>query len=363
MPAFDSTTEWLRGEGNASDVVMSSRVRLARNLAGMPFMGRTTRAQRGEIVRVCQQAIVRAAIGAKVGFADLASIPAMDRALLVERHLISQQLSKGKKVVVGVSEPGGGEDEPRAVAFSFPDERVSIMVNEEDHLRLQVIRSGLELTTALQEAEAVDDRLESMLEYAYSPRFGYLTACPTNVGTGLRLSVMLHLPALKITGNMEKVERAAKDMSLAVRGFYGEGSQAVGDLYQLSNQTTLGKPESVLLSELEQEILPRVIDYERAARRTLAGKRRAELEDQCQRALGTLRHARLMTTEESMQLLSLVRLGVLTQALPGIEARTVNELVLLTQPAHLQKHVGRELGQDERRTARAAMLRQRLGGA
>jgi protein arginine kinase len=225
---------------------------------------------------------------------------------------------------------------------------------------VQVIRSGLELAAALKEASDADDRLEASLDFAYSPRFGYLTACPTNVGTGIRLSVMLHLPALKITGNMEKVERAAKDMSLAVRGFYGEGSQATGDLYQISNQTTLGKPETVLLHELEQEILPRVIDYERAARRTLTTKRRTEFEDQCHRALGTLRSARLMTTEESMQLLSLVRLGALTGVLQGVDVRRVNQLVLLTQPAHLQQALGQTLGQEERRSARASVLRERL---
>jgi protein arginine kinase len=326
-------------------------------------MGRTTREQRAAVMDRCHDAVVRAAIGSMVAWVDLSKAAPFERTLLMERHLISQQLSKGRKVVVGGSESASGEDEPRAVAFSLPEERVSIMVNEEDHLRLQVIRSGLALGEAMQEANAVDDRLESTLDFAYSPRFGYLTACPTNVGTGLRLSVMLHLPGLKMTGNIEKVERAAKDMSLAVRGFYGEGSQAAGDLYQISNQTTLGKPESVLLNELEQEILPRVIDYERAARRTLSTKRRAELEDQSHRALGTLRHARLMTTEESMQLLSAVRLGVVTGVLPDIVPKLVNELILLTQPAHLQQLIGRELGQEERRAARAATLRQRLGGA
>jgi len=364
LPPLESTTEWLRGEGQASDVVMSSRVRLARNIAGLPFMGRTTLEHRVQTMRACHEAVVRAALASTVAWVDLARATPLERTLLMERHLISQQLSKGKRIVVGGGEEGaGGEQEPRAVAFSLPDERVSVMVNEEDHLRVQVIRSGLELGEALKEASAVDDRLEASLDFAYSARFGYLTACPTNVGTGLRLSVMLHLPALKITGNMEKVERAAKDMSLAVRGFYGEGSQAVGDLYQISNQTTLGKPEAVLLQELEQEILPRVIDYERAARRTLTSKRRAEFEDQCWRALGTLRSARLMTTEESMQLLSLVRVGAITGVLRDMDVRRVNELVLLTQPAHLQQFLGKELGQDDRRIARASALRERLGGS
>lgn len=386
LPNLASMTEWLRGEGEAPDVVLSSRVRLARNLASLPFMPRSTRSQREQVLGACHAAIRSANLASAMAWTDLHTASPFERTLLVERHLISQQLGKGKKVGVdnGGSKPAaagegagasieGGEgvgtatgavaaDEPRAVAFSVPDERLSIMVNEEDHLRVQVIRSGLALGTAMTEAHAADDKLEGLLEFAYSPRFGYLTACPTNVGTGMRLSVMLHLPALKMTGNLEKVERAAKDMSLAVRGFYGEGSQAIGDVFQLSNQTTLGKPEGVLLQELEKEIMPRVIDYERAARRSLLSKRRGETEDQVCRALGTLRHARLMGTEESMQLLSLVRMGVVAGLVEGLDVRRVNECMLLTQPAHLQRLAGQEIDQDGRRHLRATMLRERLRG-
>ena len=173
---------------------------------------------------------------------------------------------------------------------------------------------------------------------------------------------MLHLPALRLTGDIEKVKRAATDMTLAVRGFYGEGSEAAGDLYQLSNNTTLGKTEQVLLKELEHQIIPRIIAYERVARRTLLTKRRPELEDQVFRAFGTLTHARLISTEESMQLLSLVRLGVVAGLLPRPDQPTINHLLLLTQPAHLQRAAGRELGQDQRRLVRADFLRSRLIG-
>jgi protein arginine kinase len=351
----ESITEWLRGEGNAGDIVLSSRVRLARNLAAMPFVNKAPRPQRQEILDACRNRILTAEVAPRMVWMDLHHTAPLDRTLLVERHLISQQHARGKQ-----SSGSGSAEEPRGVAISVPDERVSIMVNEEDHVRLQVIRCGLELERVLAEAEAIDDKLEAGLDFAFSPRFGYLTACPTNVGTGLRLSVMMHLPGLRLTGNIDKVKRAAADMSLAVRGFYGEGSEAVGDLYQVSNQTTLGKNERVLLAELEQEIMPRVIEYERAARKILLGKRRADLDDQVFRALGVLTHARLITTEEAMQNLSMLRLGVLTGVLERLEQKQVNQLLLMIQPAHIQRTVGRELDQDQRRAARADLLRQRL---
>jgi protein arginine kinase len=352
---LETPTEWLRGEGESSDVVMSSRVRLARNLAGMPFANKATRGQRQEVLDRCRVHIETCGIQPHIHWTDLHHAEPTIRSLLVERHLISQQHARGKQ-----SSGSGGPDEPRGVAFTLPDERLSIMVNEEDHLRLQMIRCGLDLAKTLEEAVALDDRLEAGLDYAFSPRFGYLTACPTNVGTGVRMSVMLHLPALRLTGNIDKAKRAATDMSLAVRGFYGEGSEAAGDLYQISNQTTLGKPEETLLKELAEQIIPQVVAYERKARHDLLHKRRAELEDQVFRALGVLSNARLMTTEESMQLLSMVRLGCVAGLLPDLDAKVVNQLLLLTQPVHLQRAVGQELDQDQRRSARATLVRARL---
>jgi protein arginine kinase len=357
-PAYEAGTEWLRGEGDAADVVMSSRARLARNLTGFPFVGRAGRAQRRQVLDLCRDRILSCGLGgsgARVMWVDLHDSPPIERTLLVERHLISQQHARGKQ-----ANGSGGTEEPRALAVALPDERLAVMVNEEDHLRLQAIRSGLALGEAWAEVDALDDALESGLEYAYSPRWGYLTACPTNVGTGARFSVMLHLPGLKMTGNIEKVKRAAADMSLAVRGFYGEGSDAAGDFYQISNQTTLGKTEQVLLDGLQREILPRVIEYERAARKTLLTKRRLQLEDQVFRALGALGSARVMTNEEAMQLLSQLRLGVVTGVIPDVDQRIVNQLMLLIQPAHLQRVCGREMDQDARRAARADLIRARL---
>ena len=355
--------EWLRGEGESSDVVMSSRARIARNLAGFPFMTRATNEDRVQVLDLCRRRILcdefkRAAGVERVMWVDLHDADTLERQVLVERHLISRQHARGK-----LSTGKGGADQARGVAIGLPDERVAVMVNEEDQLRIQVIRSGLALGELLEQIDRIDDALEQGLDFAYHPRFGYLTACPTNIGTGIRFSVMLHLPGLKLTGEIERVKRAAEDMSLAVRGFYGEGSEAIGDLYQVSNQTTLGKSEHVLLHELEREIVPRIIDYERHARRTLLEKRRAMIDDKTNRALGVLRTARLLGVEESMQLLSHARLGVLLGLVEGVEQRRINQLILLIQQAHLQRWATRELSQQERRIERAALVRRHLGGA
>jgi protein arginine kinase len=235
------------------------------------------------------------------------------------------------------------------------------MVNEEDHLRIQLIRSGLALSEAWEQIDRFDDQLESRVGYAFHPRKGYLTACPTNVGTGVRVSVMLHLPGLKLTGEIDKARRAAKAMSLAVRGFYGEGSEAAGDLYQISNQTTLGKSEQQILEEFERSIIPDIIRFERQARETLLDRRRPMLEDRVHRALGTLRYARLLNADEAMQLLSQLRLGILMGVVEDVDLRTVAELQLLTQPAHLQRAIGETLDQAQRRRARAKLVRERLG--
>lgn len=345
--------EWLRGEGGHADVVLSSRVRLARNLAGFPFAGRAGEEQRQQIMDLSREAVAQTLAADRLTWLNVHETTPAERTLLVERHLISKQLQRGRAAAVG--------EDPRGAAVSLPAERVSIMVNEEDHLRIQIVRSGLDLKEGLAQAGGIDEKLEGVLDFAYSARLGYLTACPTNVGTGMRMSVMLHLPALKMTGDIEKVKKAASDMCLAVRGFYGEGTEAAGDLYQISNQTTLGKTELMVLAELHEHIIPQVAEYERVARRALLGKRSPVLHDQVHRALGVLRNARLMKVEEAMQHLSLVRLGAVAGLLPEFEPRTINQLMLLVQPAHLQRLLGREMEQDIRAEARATMLRTRLG--
>ena len=349
MKLSDLTThagEWLRGNGPMSEVVISSRIRLARNLAGFPFLTRCSRHQRQAVESHVRKTILETPIAPKTLYVDLESAPEIDRQLLVERHLISK--------------PHAGAEGARGVAVG-ENETVSIMVNEEDHLRLQVLRSGLQLEEAWEQINRIDDLLESKLDYSFHPRFGYLTACPTNIGTGIRVSVMLHLPALKLTGEIEKVFRAAKEMRLAVRGLYGEGTEATGDFYQISNQTTLGKTEEEIISDFRGTVIPKIIDYERHARRTLMDDRTIALDDKISRALGILRSARLMASEETLLLLSHLRMGVNLGRVKDIDIRTINELFLLTQPAHLQKIQGRKLEGDVRRAARADYIRQRLG--
>ncbi|MFG0244807.1 MAG: protein arginine kinase [Phycisphaerales bacterium JB052] len=357
--AFTNNAEWLKGAGDASDVVMSSRVRLARNIAGFPFTPQASRIDRTQILEACKSRILSMHTSPPTRFmwVDLHKVQREDRDLLVERQLMSRQHARGK-----LSTGQGGLDEPRGVAVLVPDERISIMVNEEDHIRLQTIKSGLALNECLREANDLDDLIECGIDYAFHPRFGYLTACPTNVGTGLRLSVMLHLPGLKLTGELDKVRRAAHDMGLAVRGFYGEGSESPGEFYQISNQTTLGKSDEMILREMEREIIPRVVGYERAARKNLITNRREQIEDQIWRSLGTLRYARMMKTDEAMQLLSLVRLGVITGLLHDIKIEHVHALLLSTQPTHLQRTTGRVLTQQQRRHERANLIRSKLTG-
>lgn len=330
-----------------SEVVISSRIRLARNVAGFPFLTRCARPERQALESRIRDIILASRISTQTLYVDLEAAPEVDRQLLVERHLISK--------------PHAAAEGARGVAIS-DDETISIMVNEEDHLRIQVLRSGLQLEEAWEQINKADDLLEAKLDWSFSPRFGYLTACPTNIGTGIRVSVMLHLPALKLTGEIEKVFRAAKDMRLAVRGLYGEGTEATGDFYQISNQTTLGKTEEEIISDFKHTVIPKIIEYEHHARRALLNDRTVALDDKVCRALGLLRSARLLASEEVLFLLSHLRMGINLGRVKDVDIRTVNELFLLTQPAHLQKIQGRKLEGDLRRVARADYIRQRLNG-
>ena len=338
--------EWLRGEGPMHDVVISCRVRLARNLASMPFLSACSADQQRQITRQLQQEILDAGLASDIFYVDMDAASQMDRQLLVERHLISRQHAEAQH--------------PRGVAVSG-DESVAIMVNEEDHLRIQVLRCGLQLDRAVEEMNRIDDKLEEHLDYAFHSRYGYLTACPTNVGTGLRVSVMLHLPALKMSGKIEQAFRAAKDMKLAIRGLYGEGTEASGDFFQVSNQTTLGKEEGQIVEEFVKSTIPQFIQYEARARKGLLAKDPVAIDDKAYRSVSLLRSARTISSEETMYLLSLVRLGVNTGRITDVDIRAINELFLLTQPAHLQRILGKEMDARGRGKARAAFIRQRLG--
>ena len=337
--------QWLRGAGPDSEIVISSRVRLARNVAGEPFLTRCDDSQRRRIAERLHEAVEQAAIANEMLYVDVEAASDLDRQLLVERHLISRQHAQGSGA--------------RAVVVTG-DETAAVMINEEDHLRVQVLRSGLQLADSYEQIDRVDDALAQRVHFAFSGRFGYLTACPTNVGTGIRVSVMLHLPALKMSGQIEKVFQAASDMRLAIRGLYGEGTEAMGDLFQISNQTTLGQSEREIISEFNDRIVPGIIEFEREARRSLLATHGDAMEDKAFRSLSLLRSARLMSSEETMGLLSQVRLGIHLGRVQDITLQTVNELLQLTQPAHLQQIHGRAMDAAERARVRAEFIRQRL---
>ena len=341
--------EWLKGTGPEADVVVSTRIRLARNLANYPFTTRASPAQKSETEAKIKDAIAATLPGVpeveRLNYLSVSGLLPLDRQFLVERQLISRELAN---ILEG----------PRGVAFD-DRESVSVMVNEEDHLRLQVMRSGLALEEAWQSIDALDDGLEAKLTYAFHNQFGYLTACPTNVGIGMRASVMLHLPALGITKQIEKVFKALQKLNLAVRGLYGEGSRASGDLYQISNQVTLGRSEARVLAEI-REVIAMILQYERQARKVLMSERRQAEHDRVARAIGTLGSATMITSEETMELLSAVRLGVHLNLLDDVPSQTVNQLFIHTQSAHLQKLMGMPLDGEERNAARARYLRTRL---
>jgi len=320
--------EWLRGSGPESDIVVSSRIRLARNLADYPFIRKCTGLDRAAIEKTLRDRFAHIALFRDVTYLDVNGLPDVDRA--------------------------------RGVAID-PTEQFSVMVNEEDHLRIQVMHSGLDLQAAWEQINRIDDLLEAQVNYAFHDRLGYLTACPTNVGTGMRVSVMLHLPALVLTRQIEKVFRSLHKISLAVRGLYGEGSQAMGDFYQVSNQITLGKSEAELIQQVG-DVAPALIEYERKARQYLIDESRRELHDRVSRAYGLLCTAQTISSEETMQLLSSVRMGVNLGLIRDVEIPTVNQLFIHTQPAHLQKLRGMELDTADRNIERANYLQLHLRG-
>jgi protein arginine kinase len=336
--------EWLGGTGPESDIVISSRVRLARNLAGYPFLAQANQRDFGQVEREVREQIE--SLTPDLSYFSLPNLPLIDRQFLVERHLISREHAYGKGA--------------RGVALGG-NETVSIMINEEDHLRMQALASGLQLRKAWEKINTVDDQLERGLDFAFSPQFGYLTVCPTNVGTGMRASVMLHLPALVMTRQIDKVFHAVAKINLAVRGLYGEGTQASGDFYQISNQRTLGQSELEILDTIDR-VIPRIVDYERTVRTSLLDQKREVIEDKVWRAYGMLQTARTITSEETMDLLSAVRMGVNLALIRDVEMRTVNELFIFTQPAHLQKLERQELPSSERDVTRATYIRNRLAG-
>lgn len=340
------TGEWLRGTGPDAEIVICCRLRLARNVQGFRFISRMDAEERAACEQQIRTVILQQRIVAEERYIPLHETTPLDRKLLVERHLISKEHEDSRH--------------PRGVAIDR-EEQTSIMVNEEDHVRLQVFQSGLQLRVAHERANAVDDLLARGLDFAFSPQLGYLTACPTNVGTGLRASVMLHLPALVLTRHIEKVFQAVSKLNLAVRGLHGEGTEASGHFYQISNQVTLGRSDADILANIEQ-VIPTIVTYERKAREELLKRDRLRMEDRVWRAYGMLRTARIISSEESLMLLSALRMGLHLGILPGIDLKTINELFLNTQPGHLQKLAAHEMEALERDARRAEYIRQKLNG-
>lgn len=343
----NQSAEWLRAAGPESDVVVSSRLRFARNLEGFPFLQKLEAPQKEEILGQVEKSIKKVKLTKKAFYIRLDSLNDLDRQFLLERHLISREHATDKH--------------EKAVVVT-PDEVVSIMVLEEDHLRLQTFQSGLNLLQALKIMNQIDSELEQHLRYAFDSKLGYLTACPTNVGTGLRASCMLHLPGLVLTKQVHKVLQALAKLNLAARGLYGEGTQATGNLFQFSNQMTLGQKEEEIIDNLER-VIHQVVEHEREARTHLADKKKPKFEDQIWRAIGSLKSARIIASSEATQLLSLMQLGIYIGLVKSqLSREDLNGLFLIIQPGHLQKISGKDLTSAERDEARAELIRTKLKG-
>lgn len=348
-PVPDHGLSWLEASGAHADIVLSTRVRLARNLQGHAFGARARAGDREAVLerfRRCMGASRTLHSGTLLPMSDLTG---RSRRILLERRLISREL---------LGDPDAGPARGAAVLLSDHDP-LSVMVNEEDHLRLQGLLSGLRLQDAWSVVDRLDEELGQELPYAYHHEFGFLTSCPTNVGTGLRASVLVHLPGLVLTKEIGKVLQGLGQVGLTFRGLYGEGSEVVGNFFQISNQTTLGKSEEDLVDHLDK-ILRQVIQYESQARQVLLRDARAVTEDKIWRAYGLLRYARSLSFEELMNLLSGVRLGASLKLLPGLRVYTLNKIMIFTQPAHLEQAAGRDLPPAESDIHRAAYVRRVL---
>lgn len=337
---------WMQSGGPQDDIVLSTRIRLARNLSHYPFPLKAP----AEMMKKVNDAITASLSGQSIGhyenlqYLSLDDISSLDTHALVEKHLISPYLV---------------EHAHHSGVLLSTNEQLSIMINEEDHLRMQLYFPGLQLEKALEEAFQVDDEVEACLSFAFHEKYGYLTTCPTNVGTGLRASVMVHLPALSMTNKLSKMIPAINQLGLVVRGIYGEGTEALGNIYQVSNQVTLGRTERDIIDNL-QSVIIKLIDHERAVRKMLMKNSALELEDRIYRSYGVLKHSRLIESKEAAKCISDVRLGIDVGYITDISKTILSELMVLTQPAFLQQYAKSHLNQHERDQKRSAMIRERL---
>jgi protein arginine kinase len=340
-----SAGEWLSGDGPHRQIVVSSRIRLARNLSRSAFPGWAKRAERMETLGVLRPAIESLEEMNDAYAQNLTELTALERQVLVERHLISREHAAkgaGSAVVMNV------------------EQTLSFMINEEDHLRMQCIRCGLQLHEAFAQVDRCDTDLSTKLDFAYHDELGYLTACPTNVGTGMRASAMLHLPGLVMGEQINKIINSVNKIGLAVRGLHGEGTEAMGNLFQVSNQTTLGESEAQIIDRLDEVIL-HVIEHEENARQTLIERKGTMVLDQIGRAYGILCNAHSMTSKEALNLLSIIKLGIDLGLFPDRARMMVDELFIETQPAHLQRGTqGQKMTAEARDALRAELIRAKL---
>ncbi|MCX7710796.1 MAG: protein arginine kinase [Clostridia bacterium] len=337
---------WYIESGPEADVVISSRVRLARNFSNYPFPFRMTKEQEKKVLAEATDAVLNgnSAISKDFVFVDIQTLNPIERQIMVEKHLVSPQLAEGQRT---------------SGALVSRDEKISIMVNEEDHLRIQCLFPGFQIEKAWDLCNKLDTLLEERIDMAFDSHFGYLTCCPTNIGTGIRASAMLHLPALMMTGYIRSILEACSKMGVAVRGLYGENTEASGNMFQISNQVTLGQDEEEIIAGITN-ITSQIIEQERMLRNELYKQNPFRFEDKVQRSLGALKHSRIMSSEEAMKLLSDVRLGVDMGIIKNINGETLNEIILVSQSASLQKSVGKQLTPDERDIKRAELIRNKL---
>jgi len=338
---------WLRGDGPEAIIVFSSRVRLARNLKEFVFPPWAQSSILKSVAEKALKAVKKNIYFKDVYYIEMGGLSSLEKDFLLERHLISREFSRGGKERFLVVEK---------------KEILSLMVNEEDHLRIQTIFSGLQLREAWDLINKVDDALEENIDYAFSPQWGYLTACPTNTGTGMRASCMLHLPALVISGKINELLKEISKLGLVARGLYGEGTEAQGDFFQVSNQVTLGISEPQIIDNVGR-VVREVVNQERRIREILLKRNKVQIEDEVGRAYGILTHAYLMNTKTAMNLLSRLRLGVDLNLLPKIETSVLNELLFLIAPAHIQVKEGKTLAPLFRDELRAKLIKERLNGS
>jgi protein arginine kinase len=340
-----SSSEWVRGENGGNRIVFSSRLRLARNINHHPFPGWAKKAEREKVLALVQPAVTELPEMREAIINDsMEHFTPLEKQVLVEQHLISREHA--------AKNAGSG-------LIISKNRTLSIMINEEDHLRIQSLRSGLQLKALLKAVDKLDTELEEKLDFAFSPQIGYLTACPTNVGTGMRASAMMHLPALVLDDQITSIIKAVNKLGLAVRGLYGEGTEALGNLFQISNQMTLGESEDDIVKKLTK-VIEQVIEHEENARQKMLEDKGRMIADQVGRAYGIMMHSYSISSKEVLNLLSMLRLGVDLGLMPEEYCATIDELFIRTQPAHLQKDFERKLTTEERDGLRSDLLRERL---